>query len=137
MTQPANLTDVLLPPGCPQVLQDLPVLADAVNLERLPDFIQYTSHKSIKDAATFYQNQLKASGWQPQQVITISKNESTLIFVKPTTPELIASIGLEIQNKVLVVKVQEIEFNPNPSPIPTALQSSPAPSPTVTFTKTP
>ena len=137
LTQPSNLKDILLPPGCPQVLQDLPVLADAVNLEHLPGFLQYTSHKSSKDAITFYQNQLKASGWQLQQTITISKNESTLIFVKPTTPQLIVSIGLIEQNKALLVKIQEIEFDPNPTPIPTLLQTSPASSPTVAPTKRP
>jgi hypothetical protein len=137
LTQPTNLKDILLPPGCPQVLLDLPVLADAVNLEHMPGFMQYSSHKSSKDAVIFYQNQLKASGWQLQQTITISKNESTLIFVKPTTPQLIVSIGLLEQNKVLLIKIQEIEFNPNPTPIPTLLQISPISTPTATPTKRP
>jgi len=71
LSQVNSLSGPVLPPGCEPVLTNFPVYADAKNLRRLPNGVDYTSQARPEEISQFYQNQLVNQGW-----ILVSLNRS-------------------------------------------------------------
>jgi hypothetical protein len=70
-----------LPEGCPAVLTDFPAMPDAVDIQRLPQVLAYTSPSNPSQIQGFYEQELQSQGWTKSSVHSFSKDDTTLVFM--------------------------------------------------------
>ena len=76
-----NSRDEAVPPqGCESVLTDFPVYADAQNLRRLPNGVDYTSQAKPEELGQFYQDQLIKQGWMVVSLNTSIPQKPVLVL---------------------------------------------------------
>jgi len=80
LTQVNTLGDPLLPQGCEPVLTDFPVYADAKNLRRQPNGVDYTSQAKPDEISQFYQDQLIQQGWLLVSLNTSNSQKPVLVL---------------------------------------------------------
>jgi hypothetical protein len=106
-----ELTDVngnlspQLPEGCLPVLMDFPALEDAVDIERLPGTLTYTSPASISTIQEYYDQTLPGLGWTSTAVQQLSDVATLLVFRNPDMDQ-IAYITLQSAQPDIWVTVQ-------------------------------
>lgn len=102
-----SLDSIQLPAGCPEVLSDIPTLADANAIVRQPGYMKYLTTSSITDASGFYLDRLKTAGWTNTANIKPGAKDATgqLVFTRTGRGSLI--ISLKPGSGALVVTVQE------------------------------
>jgi hypothetical protein len=58
-------TDVsTMPEGCTPIMADVPLMADAQNVERMQGSLVFTSPSDVLSGAAFYQQHFDAAGWE-------------------------------------------------------------------------
>ncbi|HSR29355.1 MAG TPA: hypothetical protein VLY63_02235, partial [Anaerolineae bacterium] len=65
LQRPAEPSIIDLPADCPPGLLDVPVMADATELERLPGMTRYSTAASVAEVQAFYEEELAVLGWKP------------------------------------------------------------------------
>lgn len=92
-----TLHDVPLPPGCPAVLTEIPIMPDAREVVRLPGSLSFATSSRLESAEAFYQAEMKAQAWEllarhaekaQPLVLIFTRNEgeeSALISLRPET----------------------------------------------------
>ncbi len=67
-----------LPADCPAGMVDAPLLPDAANILKEPGLLMFDTASSLADAVAFYQTQIPALGWTPDEEPAIY--ETTAMF---------------------------------------------------------
>lgn len=123
-----NSTDpVKLPEGCLPVLTNIPLMPDASNVYRVPDFLRYDTKSTGESVLEFYRKELAAKGWQGGDVHPNGSDGQILSFTHSVDPDGIhisVTKGTGVQ-MVSVSKVRapleseksEAENNPAPQTI--------------------
>lgn len=75
----------VLPEGCLQVLTGFPVMADAVDIQWLPEVVAYASPSSPADIASFYATSLAGTGWEYASEHPYPKNGTTITYYDPAS----------------------------------------------------
>lgn len=70
-----------LPEGCPAVLTDFPATTDALDIERLPQILAYTSPADAAQVSAFYEEQLPPLGWTLSSTHPLFEEGKTLVFL--------------------------------------------------------
>jgi hypothetical protein len=76
------LSEPELPEGCLPVLTDFPAMADATDIQRLPEVLAYTSSSDISQVQSFYEQSLQDQGWTLSSSHPLSDGGTTLIFLR-------------------------------------------------------
>lgn len=113
----APVQEVGLPEGCSPALDGYPTLADAKDVVRMNGAIRYTSVSGLDEAVQFYQDQMKASGWDEQQAFPATAEQAVLVFNKAgEKDQQVASITLRVKAGALSVDIQAITAPLPPTP---------------------
>ena len=93
---------VEVPQDCPPGILDIPVMADATNVVRVPGFTSYSTSSGLEDVVAFYQEQVSASGAQLANPPEITDKMALLGYTQGDRPILIiASIDPDFGNTVV------------------------------------
>jgi hypothetical protein len=100
-----NEQAIALPEGCPAVLSNIPAMADATNLMRMPSALDYTSPSSVDTIGTFYQDQMKQLGWVLVSNHNSDPQKPILVF-NDAEKSQVAVVSLEARTNGVWVNVQ-------------------------------
>ncbi len=98
-----------LPEGCLPVLTDFPAMADATDIQRLPEVLAYTSPSDISQIQSFYEQELQDQDWTLSSSHPLSDGGTTLVFLQEKDSK-IAYITLQAAgtNIWVTVKVESM-----------------------------
>ena len=88
LTYDYTLTDInaqpqiALPADCPQAAVDVPLLADAADVVRVPGLTSYTTASAPEEVVEFYQQELPALGWAQTADPTVSDTDTFVNFTR-------------------------------------------------------
>jgi hypothetical protein len=89
---------VAIPVDCPPPVTDLPAMPDATDLTRSLTQLSYTTASGIAETAAFYQEQMKALGWdlESSSAPSASAQEPTGMGAIPNMPALPVVPGMDL-----------------------------------------
>jgi hypothetical protein len=94
-----------LPEGCMAVLTDFPAMPDAVDLQRLPGVLAYTSSSDVSQIQGYYEQELTGQGWTLGSSYLLKEGGANLVF-QQVEENKIAYISLQEAGTDIWVTVQ-------------------------------
>ncbi len=82
---------IAVPQDCPAGILDIPVMADATNVVRVPGFTSYSTLSGLEDVVAFYQEQVSASGGQLANPPQVTDRMALLGYTQGDRPILISA----------------------------------------------
>ena len=111
---------VALPEGCPLPLTGIPLPEDAANVRRVPGLISFETALDLEGVASFYTEQLAASGWQPIAEPLLEVDVVVAEFVQGEEALSVIARTADAGTRVNVVaSAATVEVPGMPAPTPT------------------
>ncbi len=124
LTQVNARPEIVYPTGCLPVYTGLPVLPEALELNRQPTMTMYLAQTDLASARNFYEEQMEASGWDLDVTHETEADRIDLLYSQPAE-ELQAVISL--REEIGGIRVVASVFG-LPVPVSTGGAAQPLPS---------
>lgn len=112
-------TTSVLPDDCPTPLPDVPLTADATNVQRFPGYVGYETAGDVKTVATFYVKAMADAGFTAGGDAYVGPIGTSLVYTKGGQGVQIA-IATGVPTTVRITrKAPAGAPNPTPVPVPT------------------